>query len=284
LLLVFLSFHTLVEGVVGVGQDRDVVEGSLAGVGEEKAYVAQAEPRSDLRREVTGLILGFGGRGRGGGSRRRGGSVVVPGGFVLLEQALDGALRIAAGALQILLGVLEFVLIEFELSFGDIDLVLDVFFCAFFRGGELVGEVGDLVLIVFDDRGGLGGAEAKLTLFGGGRGRMLGGLAECVGEGEIKFVVGQAESLTGEILFLGSGGEGGQLARGLQRVLVDGGGGLGGGVLFGFGGPGEVRAIGQEDAKDGREDEHQQYGDRDPLASFHRVVRGDAILNGGLAN
>jgi hypothetical protein len=45
-----------------------------------------------------------------------------------------------------------------------------------------------------------------------------------------------------------------------------------------------VRAIGQEDAKDGGEDEHQQYGDRDPSASFHWVARGDAILNGGSAN
>jgi len=37
LLLIFLSFDALVEGVVGVGQDRDVIEGRLAGVCEEKA-------------------------------------------------------------------------------------------------------------------------------------------------------------------------------------------------------------------------------------------------------
>jgi hypothetical protein len=60
--------------------------------------------------------------------------------------------------------------------------------------------------------------------------------AERVGEGEIDFVVGEALSLTGEILLFGSGGEGGQLARGLQRALINCGGGLGGGVLFGSGG------------------------------------------------
>jgi len=205
-------------------------------------------------------------------------------GLVLLEEALDRALGIAAGALQIFFGVVEFVLIEFELSFGDVDLVLDVFFCTLFRGSELVGEVGDLVLIVLDHSGGLTVAGAEFTLFGGERGRMLGGLAERVGESEIDLVVGEAESLTGELLFLGSGGEGGQLARGLQRLLINRGGGLGGGVLFGLGGRGEVRAISQEHAKGGAEDEHQQYGDRDPLASSHRVVRGDAILNWVSAN
>ena len=80
-------------------------------------------------------------------SLRGKGAVVVRTGLVFLQQALNLTLRISACALQVFVGVVEFVLIEFELSLGDFELVLNIFLGAFGSRRELVGKAGDLVLV-----------------------------------------------------------------------------------------------------------------------------------------
>ena len=193
--------------------------------------------------------------------------MVVRSSLVFLQQTLNLGLRISACPCQIFFCVVEFVLIEFELSLGNFELVAEIFLGALGSGGELSCEAGDQILVGFYYGVGLARAGRQFTPLRRGCRRMFSGLAQCVCEGEIDFVIGEPQSLMGEILLFRRRGQKSELAGGLQRPLIDCRCGLSYGFLAHR--QNRLRALGQEQADPRGDDQPQQSNERDPLASLH---------------
>ena len=111
---------------------------------------------------------------------------------------------------------------------------------------------------------------------------MLGGLAQGVGEGEIDFVVRNAQGFVGEVAFLGSTCQRRQLAGRLQRPLIDQGGRL---LRRAFGSSRRkycLAAFGKDHADHGGDNQRQQRDNRDPMAKFHHA--SNALVVSGKEN
>ena len=187
--------------------------GVLFGAPQLQLFAVQRQP---LLEEVDQAAR-FDGRGdghmRGVGGMRRG--------FVLVDHSLNAALGVAARAEEILLGFVGFILIEFELGFGNVELIVEGVFaraaCLGLVGGELVDALFVGVQRV------LGFAQVRLDLFGFGaqNGGMHLRVANGGGECLIHFLIAEVQGFLGEGLLLRAGGHLGELLGGEQRRLVD---------------------------------------------------------------
>ena len=141
-------------------------------------------------------------------------------GFVFGEQSPNPGLRVGAGTFEVFGGVVEFVVVEIELSFGDGELVGDVLFLRFGRGGQAMGESLDILLLGLECgfRRGLAVKESFLVSreF---RSALRSG-AEGIFEGEVYFVVAYFLGFPGNLLLFGSRGQSGEPLSGVERALV----------------------------------------------------------------
>src|SRR5713226_3299270 len=76
-------------------------------------------------------------------------SVSVGGGFMLLHHLLDAVFRVTAGANQILLCIVDFVLVELQLRFGEVQLVIQYFLLVTGRFRCRIGKLRHQCLIDF---------------------------------------------------------------------------------------------------------------------------------------
>ena len=142
-------------------------------------------------------------------------------GVVLLLQTLDLRLRIAARLLEVLRCVIKLILIEFELRFGDIELVLQVVLLRFRRRGEPPTKDLDTFLIVLQRLLGFGLAIGNLSGFRGKLDRRFLDSAQRVKEGQIDFVVRDFHSLVRESLLFRSAGHRCLATRCLEWMDID---------------------------------------------------------------
>jgi len=126
-------------------QERDVVKRGLPGLGQQCPLLLKRDPGANLRSEIVRLVIGVLRSNGSGGS----GAIVVRSSLVFLQQTLNLGLRISACPCQIFFCVVEFVLIEFELSLGNLELVAEIFLGTLGSGGELSCEAGDQILVGF---------------------------------------------------------------------------------------------------------------------------------------
>ena len=112
---------------------------------------------------------------------------------MLFLQLLDPRARISAGAAEVVLGIVQFVLIEFQLRFGNIQLVLQIVLLPLARRGELLGELCGAVQVRLDGRLGLALPVVELLELRRQLHSSLGRMAQRVGKSEVYLVIGHFE-------------------------------------------------------------------------------------------
>ena len=146
---------------------------------------------------------------------------IFDGGAVGFEFLLDDIFGIAADTDQFLASIGDFVLVQLEIGFGEIEVVVELFFARAAGFGFGSSEGGDLLSVGI--QGVLEISEALLHFFGFGaqRGRIVADLLKRRGEGEADGVVREAESFLRKALFTGTVGKLSERQRGGEGRFVD---------------------------------------------------------------
>ena len=122
---------------------------------------------------------------------------------MLFLQLLDPRARISASAAEVILGIVQFVLIEFQLRFGNIQLVLQIVLLPLVRRGELLGELCGAVQVRLDGRLGLSLPVVEFLELRRQLHSSLGRMAQRVGKSEVYLVIGHFEGPVNQLLLLG---------------------------------------------------------------------------------
>ena len=146
---------------------------------------------------------------------------------MLCHEALNLAARVAACARQVFLGILQFVLIKSLFSLKKFDLRLDAVLHAFPGFGGFRFQFLEFALVGIDLRFELLDAFLQSLRLGVAMFRGPTGGTQGSGKGQGDVVVGRPHCVLGELLFVRSDRERGQLVRRLERLLIDQGSLLG---------------------------------------------------------
>lgn len=214
----FLLLKLRFEDIVAMREDGGSGENFPASGVELLLFGDERIPGAELSEDVARSRL-LDGRLIAGGTD--GGAFVAGGLFVLVEGLLDFAMRIGAGVDQVLVSVVKGILIEAELGLREIELLLERVSFRIRGFGEKRSDARNVSLVRSD--AGLQSLDAFLNFFRNGaeRWRIQGGLAESEIEGEVHFVIAEAERVAGKILFVSGDGERSEALGGLERTLVN---------------------------------------------------------------
>src|SRR5271168_4018949 len=198
---------------MGVAERGVALYGLVAGLLQRHRDSPQGMPPVELRKQIRARRSSFrSDRGRGCGS--------VLGFFVPFQLALDAAQRISARTGQVFSSIVQFILIEIELSLGQINLLLCSVLMHAAGGGKLLLHLIEPILIGLHVYFRLSYVSIKFASLGRGRGGMVRSVAQRVFEGKVNFVIGKTQRLIRESLLVPIGSRLGDGASGQQRSFV----------------------------------------------------------------
>ena len=155
------------------------------------------------------------------GNIRKGRTGAMSGRLVLFFHLLDAILRIAASPDQILFCIIQFILVQFELGFGQVQLVAQ---CFLFVAGSLrffFRELRHQSLVFFQQLLRLLQSSHGFFCLGTQLRWILRGIAQGCGKGEVHFIVRETQGFLRQRTLLGSGCQLRELLGCFDSRLVD---------------------------------------------------------------
>ncbi len=231
------NLQLLIERIVLGGECSDESFGFGFCAPKKELSFVQRPPLRDFMDQAALLSGSCGGRKSGFGSLR--------GDFVLFDHGLNAVLRITAGANQILLAIIDFILVELLLGVGDFELIFKgvLGIAGGFRDG--CGQLRYLCLVAGQVSFRLLKAGLDLFCFVTEWWRMLGYVAECGGERDVHFVIGEPQGLLRMRALFRKSHKGCEFLSGFEWGLIDGGLIRRGGAI----GRGSCRSVGKSDRR-----------------------------------
>jgi len=147
---------------------------------------------------------------------------MLRGSFVAVELLLDGSALIAAGTDEILMGVVSFIFVQGQLRLRKVELLLKIFLGAGAGGGQLLGQIRNMVLVGSDVGLSLFQAGREFDCFGSEGRRIFQGIAKSSFKCIVNRLVRQAQGLLRKIVLLGSDRERSQLLGCLESTSIYG--------------------------------------------------------------